>query len=153
MENLDAHSEPPVWEEEAEIGKAYRIGITGPLGVGKSTLVNGIARQMRMKGWRVGILAVDPSSPISGGALLGDRVRMTDLVDDDGVFIRSFATRGAWGGLAPVTSDAADLLDQAGFERILIETVGVGQIEVDIAGACDLTIVVLEPSSGDAIQT
>lgn len=153
LETLPPDADPPTWDKDARVGRALRIGVTGPLGVGKSTLVNGIARNLRSRGLTVGILATDPSSPISGGALLGDRVRMTDLAGDEGTFIRSLATRGAWGGLASIAVDAADLLDQAGFDRIILETVGVGQVEVDIVEACDVTVVVLEPSSGDAIQT
>ena len=134
------------------VGEAFRIGITGPLGAGKSTLINEIACSYRKNKITVGILAVDPSSPFTGGAVLGDRIRMHDLALDDGIFIRSLATRGATGGLAIGAIDAADLLDSFGFDRIIIETVGIGQAEVDIVGACDLTVVVFEPGGGDSIQ-
>jgi len=137
----------------AELGGARRLGITGPPGAGKSTLVEAVARHVRDHGARtLGILAVDPSSPFSGGALLGDRVRMTSLALDPGVFIRSMATRGAFGGLARATDDLADVLDLSGRELILVETVGVGQSEVDVARSSDLTVVVLHPGGGDTIQ-
>lgn len=134
------------------LGEAFRIGITGPLGAGKSTLINAVTRNYRKQDRCVGILAVDPTSPYTGGALLGDRVRMYDLTLDEGTFIRSLATRGASGGLTASAIEAADLLDIFGFDRIIIETVGVGQAEVDIVGACDATVVVFEPGSGDSIQ-
>ena len=134
------------------IGRAFRIGITGPVGVGKSTLINQIVKTLRQQGLTIGIIAIDPSSPFTGGAVLGDRVRMTNHALDDGIFIRSFATRGAFGGLAAGAVDAADVLDAFGFDRIVIETVGVGQTEVDIMGACDATVVVFEPASGDSVQ-
>ncbi|MEX0602536.1 MAG: methylmalonyl Co-A mutase-associated GTPase MeaB [Bacteroidota bacterium] len=133
-------------------GTAYRIGITGPPGAGKSTLTNKLARQYRLQGLRVGIIAVDPTSPFTGGALLGDRVRMTEVEMDDGVFIRSMASRGSLGGLSRKAREAADILDAAGHQVILLETVGVGQSELDIAGAADTTVVVLVPESGDGIQ-
>jgi LAO/AO transport system kinase len=133
-------------------GRARIIGITGPPGAGKSTLVQRLAQAYRREGRRVGIVAVDPSSPFTGGAILGDRIRMAEIYTDPGVFIRSMATRGALGGLARSTSDAADVLDAAGFEVILIETVGVGQDEVDIVRAADTTAVVLVPGLGDDIQ-
>jgi len=149
-----APDEPlPAFTESRPVGAAFRLGVTGPLGAGKSSLINEIVRQWRKRNLTVGVIAIDPSSPFTGGALLGDRVRMGDSAGDEGVFIRSLATRGQAGGLAAVAVDAADLIDQAGFDRIVIETVGVGQVEVDIVGACDLTVVVLEPSSGDMIQT
>jgi len=134
------------------IGSAFRIGITGPIGAGKSTLINRLAHEFRNRDRTVGIIAVDPSSPFTGGAVLGDRIRMADLALDEGIFIRSLATRGAFGGLAESAVDAADLIDMFGFDRIIIETVGVGQTEVDIVEACDMTVVVLEPSSGDSVQ-
>ncbi len=133
-------------------GQAFRIGITGPPGAGKSTLVTRLARLYRRRGETVGIVAVDPTSPFSGGALLGDRVRMTELSGDDGVFIRSMATRGSLGGLAVHTAQVCDVLDAAGFSRILIETVGVGQSELEVAQTADSTAVVLVPESGDGIQ-
>ncbi len=145
-------SKLPEIENAKPLGTAFRIGITGPVGAGKSTLINRLTREFRDSGLTVGIIAVDPSSPFTGGAVLGDRIRMTELVLDPGVFIRSLATRGIFGGLASSTEDAADLLDMFGYDRIIIETVGVGQTEVDIVEACDATIVILEPSSGDGVQ-
>ena len=133
-------------------GKAYRIGITGPPGAGKSTITNKLAKLFRTENKRIGIIAVDPTSPFTGGALLGDRVRMTDVELDDGVFIRSMASRGSLGGLSKKAKEAADVLDASGFDIILMETVGVGQSELDIARAADTTIVVLVPESGDSIQ-
>lgn len=133
-------------------GRAHIIGVTGAPGTGKSTLVNEIAKQYRRRGQRVGIVAVDPTSPFSGGAILGDRLRMQDLSGDPGVFIRSMATRGNLGGLASATSDAVQVLDAAGFEIILVETVGAGQNEVDIAKNAHTTMVVDAPGLGDDIQ-
>jgi LAO/AO transport system kinase len=135
------------------VGRARRIGITGPPGAGKSTITTLLARSMRADGFRVGIVAVDPTSPFTGGALLGDRIRMEEIALDPGVFIRSMATRGSLGGLASATREVADVLDAFGCERILIETVGVGQSELDVARAADTSVVVLVPESGDAIQT
>ncbi len=135
-----------------ETGRARIIGITGPPGAGKSTLVQRLAQAYRREGRTVGIVAVDPSSPFTGGAILGDRIRMAEIYTDPGVFIRSMATRGALGGLARATSDAVDILDAAGFEVILIETVGVGQDEVEVVRAADTTVVVLVPGLGDDIQ-
>lgn len=153
LDRLGPSDPLPVLEGSRPVGSAFRIGITGPLGAGKSSLINEIVRTYRKRGQTVGVIAIDPSSPFTGGALLGDRVRMGDSSGDSGVFIRSLATRGSSGGLTVVAVDAADLLDMAGFDLVIIETVGVGQVEVDIVGACDLTVVVLEPSSGDMIQT
>jgi LAO/AO transport system kinase len=135
-----------------KVGKAYRIGITGPPGSGKSTITNQLTKFFRKQDKKVGIIAVDPTSPFTGGALLGDRVRMTDIGMDSGVFIRSMATRGSLGGLSKKAIDAADVLDAAGFDLIILETVGVGQSELDIAQAADTTIVVLVPESGDSVQ-
>jgi LAO/AO transport system kinase len=133
-------------------GRAYRIGITGPPGAGKSTITSRLAGHYRERGLGVGIIAVDPTSPFSGGALLGDRVRMAEIETDPGVFIRSMASRGSLGGLSRKAVEAADVLDAAGKEIIIMETVGVGQSELDIAGAADTTVVVLVPESGDSIQ-
>ncbi len=133
-------------------GRGYVIGVTGAPGTGKSTLVNDMAKEYRKRGLRVGIIAIDPTSPFSGGALLGDRVRMKDLSGDSGIFIRSMATRGSLGGLAKATSDVIMVMDAAGYDRIIVETVGVGQAEVDIASEAHTTIVVESPGLGDEIQ-
>ncbi|MCX7834822.1 MAG: methylmalonyl Co-A mutase-associated GTPase MeaB [bacterium] len=134
------------------LGRAYRIGVTGPPGAGKSSLVTMMAKHYREEGVRVGIIAVDPSSPFSGGALLGDRIRMQQLGADENIFIRSMASRGAMGGLAEYADAAADLFDLYGFDVILLETVGVGQSELEIAQCADTTVVVIVPQSGDVIQ-
>jgi LAO/AO transport system kinase len=133
-------------------GQAHIIGITGSPGVGKSTSTSALVSAYRATGKRVGVLAVDPSSPFSGGALLGDRVRMQDHATDSGVFIRSMASRGHLGGLAWTTPQALRVLDAAGFDVVLVETVGVGQSEVEIAGMADTTIILLAPGMGDGIQ-
>ena len=136
----------------AGVARGHRVGVTGPPGVGKSTLVAALAGAWRTLDKRVGILAVDPTSPFSGGALLGDRIRMGAHAGDANVFIRSLASRGAYGGLSAAADDAADVLDAAGFDPIVTETVGVGQAEVEIARAADTTVLVLAPGQGDEIQ-
>jgi LAO/AO transport system kinase len=133
-------------------GNAYTVGITGAPGAGKSTLTDRLIRELRGSGQEVAVLAVDPSSPFSGGAFLADRIRMQDHATDAGVFIRSMATRGHLGGLALATPEAIRVLDAAGFPVVLVETVGVGQMEVEIAGAADTTVVVMTPGAGDAMQ-
>ena len=135
-----------------QVGSAHRIGITGPPGVGKSTLTEQLVRAYRETGLTVAVVAVDPTSSFTGGALLGDRIRMKTLTGDDGVFIRSMATRGATGGLALPTREVCDVLDAFGFERIIVETVGVGQSELAIAGAADTAVLVMVPESGDGVQ-
>jgi LAO/AO transport system kinase len=139
-------------ELHGELGRAQRIGLTGPPGAGKSTLTGALAAAYRERGETVAIVAVDPTSPFTGGALLGDRIRMSEIATDPGIFIRSMAARGSLGGLAVTTREVVDVLDAFGFDRILIETVGVGQSELDIAAAADTTAVVLVPESGDSIQ-
>jgi LAO/AO transport system kinase len=134
-------------------GRARRIGLTGPPGAGKSTITSLLVRSFRDQGLKVGVIAVDPTSPFTGGALLGDRVRMENVALDPGVFIRSMATRGSLGGLAAATREVADVLDAFGFDVLLIETVGVGQSELDVARTADSTVLVLVPESGDSIQT
>jgi LAO/AO transport system kinase len=133
-------------------GRAATVGITGAPGVGKSTLAGELVREARARGLRVAVLAVDPTSPFTGGALLGDRVRMQEHATDPGVFIRSMATRGHMGGMALAAPEAARILDAAGFDRVLLETVGVGQSEVEVAAQADTTLVVLAPGAGDAVQ-
>ena len=135
------------------LGRARRIGITGPPGAGKSTMTTALAKALRARDLRVAIVAVDPTSPFTGGALLGDRIRMESIALDPGVFIRSLATRGSLGGLSSAAREVCDVLDGAGFDVILLETVGVGQSELDVARAADTTLVVLVPESGDSIQT
>ncbi|WP_037304623.1 methylmalonyl Co-A mutase-associated GTPase MeaB [Amycolatopsis orientalis] len=150
----DAHPRLP--EVAAKLsphtGNARVIGLTGPPGVGKSTSTSALLTALRAQGLRVGVLAIDPSSPFSGGALLGDRIRMTEHATDPGVFIRSMATRGHLGGLSWATPQAVRVLDAAGFDVVLIETVGVGQSEVDVVKLADTTVVLLAPGMGDGIQ-
>jgi len=133
-------------------GRARVVGVTGPPGAGKSTLVQRLAQAYRRQGSTVAIVAVDPSSPFTGGAILGDRIRMSEIFTDPGVFIRSMATRGALGGLARATGDAVDVLDAAGFDIVIVETVGVGQDEVDIVKTAETIAVVIVPGLGDDIQ-
>lgn len=134
------------------VGKAKRIGITGPPGAGKSTLVQALALELRSRGLTVGVIAVDPTSPFTGGALLGDRIRMDRVATDPGVFIRSMASRGSLGGLSRKAGEAADVLDCFGRDWVILETVGVGQSEVDVAQAADTTVVVFSPEAGDGVQ-
>lgn len=152
IENRAPETEPLLHELFPSTGRAYRIGITGSPGTGKSTLVDRLAAQYRKDGKTVGIIAVDPSSPFTGGAILGDRIRMQGHAGDSGVFIRSMATRGYLGGLAQAAGDVSLLLDAAGKEIILIETVGVGQGEIEIMRLADCTAVVLMPGMGDDVQ-
>ncbi len=133
-------------------GRGYVVGITGAPGAGKSTLTSALIGELRARGARVGVLAIDPSSPYTGGAILGDRVRMQDHTHDDKVYIRSMATRGHLGGLSLATSEAIRLLDATGHDWVIVETVGVGQVEVEIAGKADSTVVVVNPGWGDAVQ-
>lgn len=133
-------------------GEAYRIGFTGPPGAGKSSLVNRVVVRLSDAGFSVGVIAVDPTSPFTGGAVLGDRIRMQELYGRSGVFVRSMATRGSSGGLAAATKDVCVLMEGFGFDFVLIETVGVGQIELDVAAVCDSVVVVFVPESGDTIQ-
>ncbi|MDX2308260.1 MAG: methylmalonyl Co-A mutase-associated GTPase MeaB [Hyphomicrobium sp.] len=137
---------------QPHLGRALVAGITGPPGAGKSTLVNAVIRHLRAKGQTVAVIAVDPSSPISGGAILGDRIRMTAALDDDGVFVRSLASRGYLGGLSPAAVRIIDAFDAAGYDVILLETVGTGQNEIDVAEVADVRVVISAPGLGDDIQ-
>lgn len=152
IENGTGASEAILAELYSYGGNAHMVGVTGAPGVGKSTLVNALVRLMRSRGDTVGVLAVDPSSPFSSGAILGDRIRMRDLAGDEGIYVRSMAARGAMGGLAHATAGAADVLDAAGFDHVILETVGVGQAGVEIASNVHTTIVLMSPDSGDDIQ-
>ena len=152
VENSTAAAEFALRELYPRAGRAHVVGITGPPGSGKSTLVAAMIAQLRTSGRQVAVVAVDPSSPITGGALLGDRVRMQAYADDDGVFIRSMAARGHAGGLAPTSTSAAAVLDACGFDIVLIETVGTGQSEVEVAAAADTTVVLEAPEMGDEVQ-
>ena len=134
-------------------GHAQTVGITGSAGAGKSTLVGALAREQRARGRTVGIVAVDPSSPFSHGAILGDRIRMQDLTADSGVFLRSMASRGNLGGLAEAATGVIDLLDAAGYDVVIVETVGAGQDEVEVAAATGTTVLVANPSAGDEVQS
>jgi LAO/AO transport system kinase len=153
VENARPGFERLLAEVHPTLGRGRRIGITGPPGAGKSTLVERLVTAYRQAGLRVAVVAVDPTSPFTGGALLGDRIRMESVALDQGVFIRSMGSRGSLGGLATTTREVCDLLDAAGFDRILVETVGVGQSELDVARMADATVLVLVPESGDGIQT
>jgi len=135
-----------------DLGRALVVGFTGPPGAGKSTLVDSCVRKLRFQGHSVGVIAVDPSSPVSGGAILGDRLRMTAALEDDGVFVRSLAARGHLGGLSPAAVRMIDVLDAAGYDRVLVETVGTGQSEIDIAQVTDVRVVITAPGLGDEIQ-
>ncbi len=152
IENADAEAAAALAGLFPATGRAHVIGLTGAPGCGKSSLVNVLAQSLRRAGQSVAIVAVDPSSPFTGGALLGDRLRMRDLAGDPGVFIRSTASRGALGGLAATTADMVTALDAAGFDKILIETVGAGQAEVDIASAAQTVLVIEAPGLGDEVQ-
>jgi GTPase len=152
IENEDPASADLVREIFSRTGHAYLVGVTGPPGAGKSTLVDRLVAQFRHRASTIGVIAVDPTSPFTGGAVLGDRLRMQAHAGDDGVFIRSMATRGHLGGLARATGDAALVLDAAGKDIIIIETVGVGQDEVDIIRTADISIVTLVPGTGDEVQ-
>ena len=153
LENDELAAREIIQKLHGETGRSHVIGLTGAPGSGKSSLTTQIARELRQQDKTVGIIAVDPSSPFSGGALLGDRIRMRDLSGDKGVFIRSLASRGRLGGLAAATGGMVRILDAAGFDYILVETVGAGQAEVDIAALAHTTLVIEAPGMGDDIQT
>lgn len=153
VENDDPQKLDLLKEIYPHTGKAYVVGITGAPGSGKSSLVDCLLQQMRREGLSVGVIAVDPTSPFSGGAILGDRIRMQDHALDPGIFIRSMGTRGSLGGLSRATREAIQVLDAFGKDIVLVETVGVGQSEVDIVRTADSTLVVLTPAGGDSVQT
>jgi LAO/AO transport system kinase len=153
VENRRPGADRLLAELHPRLGRARRIGVTGPPGAGKSTLTTELTAAYRRAGLTVGVVAVDPTSPFTGGALLGDRIRMEAVALDPGVFIRSMATRGSLGGLAAATRDVTDVLDAFGLDRVIVETVGVGQTELDVSRTTDTTMVVLVPESGDSIQT
>ena len=152
VERQSAKSGALLQSLQIHLGRAVTVGFTGPPGAGKSTLVDACVRALRETGRTVGVIAVDPSSPLSGGAILGDRIRMTSTLNDDGVFVRSLAARGHLGGLTPAAVRMIDIMDAAGFDIILLETVGTGQSEIDIAEVTDVRIVVSAPGLGDGIQ-
>jgi GTPase len=153
LENRFDEAVPALRLLHVHTGRAHVVGVTGPPGAGKSSLVNALIRALRAEGRHVGVIAIDPTSPFTGGAILGDRIRMQDHSTDPGVFIRSMATRGRLGGLAPATAGAVAVLDAYGCDVIFVETVGAGQAEVDIAGAADTVVLVTVPALGDAVQT
>lgn len=152
LEKLSASAPPLLEALQPYLGHALVVGFTGPPGAGKSTLVNAVIAHIRSQGGTVGVIAVDPSSPISGGAILGDRIRMTAALDDNGVFVRSLASRGYLGGLSPAAVRVIDALDAAGFDLVLLETVGTGQSEMDVAEVADVRVVISAPGLGDDIQ-
>jgi len=152
VENEDEIAPDVLKEIYKNSGRAYRIGITGPPGAGKSTLVNALALELKERKISIGIIAVDPTSPFTGGALLGDRIRMTKALSGTNIFMRSMASRGGGGGLARTTPQAADVMDAFGFDVVIIETVGVGQLELDVANSVDSTVVVLVPETGGSVQ-
>lgn len=152
LERLSTRAPGLLQALQPHLGHALVAGFTGPPGAGKSTLVNAVIRELRAAGKTVAVIAVDPSSPISGGAILGDRIRMTAALDDDGVFVRSLASRGYLGGLSPAAVRIIDAFDAAGFDLILLETVGTGQNEIDVAEVADVRVVISAPGLGDDIQ-
>ncbi|NNE43054.1 MAG: methylmalonyl Co-A mutase-associated GTPase MeaB, partial [Gemmatimonadetes bacterium] len=152
VENADPRAESCLAELYGRTGRAFRIGITGPPGAGKSTLIDALVRELRSQDQSVGVVAVDPTSPFTGGALLGDRVRVSSREPDPGFFFRSMATRGNIGGLAAAASEVSDVFDAYGMDLVLLETVGVGQIELDVVASAECTVVVLVPESGDDVQ-